>query len=114
MKRITQMSLAAAVLVALAGTSLAAPARTRSTNTPRVDRREAAQHARIHEGVKSGELTKAEARNLRHGQRHVRRMERRAKADGTVTPAERARLAAAQNHQSKKIYRKQHNERTTK
>jgi len=50
--------------------------------TPRVDRREARQSVRIQQGVKSGELTPGEAAHLRAGQRHVHRMERRAKADG--------------------------------
>jgi len=112
MKRITMMSLAAAALLAVAGTAFAETATTTSTSTPRIDRREANQHARIQQGVKSGSLTRPEARNLRHGQRHVRRMERRAKADGVVTTRERARITAAQNHQSKKIYRKKHNART--
>jgi hypothetical protein len=39
-------------------------------------------------------------------------MKQRAKADGTVTPRERERLTAAQNHESRKIYRKKHNART--
>jgi hypothetical protein len=112
MKRITMMSLAAAALLTVAGSALADTATTTSTSTPRIDRREVNQHVRIQQGVRSGTLTKPEARNLRHGQRHVRRVERRAKADGTVTPRERARITAAQNHQSRKIYRKKHNART--
>ena len=122
MKRIMKMSLTAALLTLLAGTSLAAtstppartPGKTVAKSTPRIDRREVRQHARIHQGVKSGELTRPEARNLRKGQRHVHRMENRAKADGKVTPAERARITTAQNHQSNKIYRKKHNARTRK
>ena len=112
MKRITMMGLTAALLVAFAGLALADG--TASTATPRVERREARQHARIRQGVKSGELTKGEAANLRHGQRHVARMERRAKADGVVTPAERARLNHAQNVQSKKIYREKHDKQVAK
>ena len=112
MKRITMMSLTAAMLILLAGAALAETNAATSTSTPRIDRREARQHARIQQGVKSGELTRPEARNLRHGQRHIRRMERRAKADGTVTQAERARITRAQNHESRKIYRKKHNDRT--
>ena len=112
MKRITMMSLTAALLVGVAGSSFAATGTSTTTSTPRVDRRQVAQHARIQQGVRSGELTKPEARNLRHGQRHVRRVERRAKADGVVTPRERAHMTAAQNHQSNKIYRKKHNNRT--
>jgi len=82
-----------------------------NTATPRVDRREARQHARIQQGVKSGELTPGEAAKLRAGQVHVRAMERRAKADGKVTPRERARLGHAQNRQSRRIARLKHNGR---
>ena len=114
MKRMSHMSIVVALLLAVAGSALAAPAATTRTSTPRIDRRQAVQHARIRQGVKSGELTKPEARQLRHGQRHLRRVEHRAKADGKVTPKERAHITVAQNHQSRVIYRKKHNERTTK
>ncbi len=99
--RVLMLTLAAAMLTA----TLAAA----GTATPRVDRREVRQHARIHQGVKSGELTRHEARSLRAGQRHVNRMERRAKADGRVTARERARLNHAQNRQSRHIWRLKHN-----
>lgn len=79
--------------------------------TPRVDRRQTHQAQRIRDGVRSGEITRAEARRLVRGQRHVHRMERRAKADGVVTRRERARLAHAQNVQSRHIARARHNAR---
>lgn len=79
--------------------------------TPRVDRRQAQQRVRIVQGVRSGELTRGELRHLRAGQAHVRRMERRAKADGVVTPGERVRLARAQARQSRHIARFKHNGR---
>ncbi len=79
--------------------------------TPRVDRREARQNVRIEQGVKRGELTPGEAARLRAGQRHVHRMERRAKSDGVVTPRERMQLGHAQNRQSRHIARLKHNGR---
>ncbi len=81
--------------------------------TPRVDRREIRQHARIQQGVHSGELTPREAARLRTGQQQVQRMECRAKADGVVTPRERVRLGQAQNRQSRHIARLKHNGRTS-
>ncbi len=108
MKRITITSLAAAVLVAFASASLAGAA----TDTPRVDRREARQHARIHQGARSGALTRHEARLLHRDQRRIHRMERRVKADGVVTGRERARLNRVQDYESRKIYRLKHNSRT--
>ena len=83
------------------------------TSTPRVDQREANQQARIQQGVQSGQLAPKETANLEHGQARVETMEADAKADGKVTPKERAKLAKVQNKQSKKIYRKKHNQRTT-
>lgn len=80
-------------------------------STPRVDRREARQHARIQQGVRNGELTPREAARLRTGQQHVQRMERRAKADGVVTMRERAHMGRAQARQSRHIARLKHNGR---
>lgn len=56
--------------------------------TPRSDTGQRAQRARIHEGRKDGEVTTGEAAALNSEQRRVRRMERRAKSDGVVTPSE--------------------------
>jgi hypothetical protein len=105
------MKITKLLLLVATATTLIAGIAAANDQTPRADRREARQHARIHQGVKSGELTRREARNLRAGQRHVDRMEARAKSDGKVTPRERARLHRAQNHQSHKIWRKKHNAR---
>ena len=63
--------------------------------------------------MQSGQLTSREATNREKGQAHVQTMEDKAKADGKVTPKERARLTKAQDKQSLKIYRKKHNARTT-
>jgi uncharacterized membrane protein YebE (DUF533 family) len=97
-----------AILAAAAALPVAA-----QVNTPHVDQREANQQARIQQGAQSGELTSREATNLEKGQAHVEKMEDKAKADGKVTPKERARLTKAQDKQSRKIYRKKHNARTT-
>jgi hypothetical protein len=99
--RVLMLTMAAAMLTATIAS--AHPA------TPRVDRREARQHVRIRQGVRSGELTRGEARSLRAGQRHVRRMERRAKSDGFVSARERARLGHAQNRQGRHIRHMKHN-----
>lgn len=99
------------VLMALAATMLTAAIASAHPVTPRVDRREARQHARIHQGVRSGQLTRGEARALRAGQLRVHRMERRAKADGFVSARERAALGRAQNRQSRHLWRLKHNGR---
>ena len=94
-----------------AAAALAAPVARADTFTPRVDRREMRQHARIQQGVRSGGLTRGEAARLRAGQRHVHRMEARDKRDGIVTPRERIQLNRAQNRQSRHIARLKHNGR---
>ena len=93
-------------------TATMASAQPGQTATPRIDRREARQDARIHQGVRSGELTRGEAARLRAGQRHVDRMDSRAKADGVVTPRERARIGRAQNIESRRIHRLKHDNLT--
>ena len=103
MKALKTMLAAAALLSLTASLALAGPA------TPRLDQREVHQRVRIQQGVRSGQLTRGEAHRLRRGQRHVHRMERRAKADGRVTARERARLGHAQNVQGRRIARLKHN-----
>jgi hypothetical protein len=77
--------------------------------TPRVDTRQTAQQTRIAEGRATGELTRNETRTLRMEQRHLRRVERRAKADGDVSIVERRRLAHKQDRASRHIRRAKHN-----
>lgn len=100
------------ITMAVALTMLTVAVASAHSSTPRVDQRQTNQRARIHQGVRSGELTRGEAARLRAGQRHVNRVERRAKADGVVTGRERARLNHAQNVQSRHIARLKHNARS--
>jgi hypothetical protein len=81
------------------------------TQTPRVDKREANQEARIKQGVKSGELTEGEAKKLKRQQNKIQRHEMKAKSDGVVTPGEKAKLHREQKRASKNIYRKKNNNR---
>ena len=84
-----------------------------STDTPRIDKREAIQSDRIEQGANSGALTPGETARLDRGQARVQAGEAAAKADGTVTKRERMALKRAQNHQSRKIHRLKHDARTT-
>ena len=77
----------------------------------RLDRRQARQNARIHDGWVKGDLTGHERRKLAKRQRHIERMERRFGADGKLTRAERKRLIRALDRTSDKIYRLKHNDR---
>jgi hypothetical protein len=79
-----------------------------ASGTPRVDAREHRQQRRIRQGVRSGELSAREVLRLEKQQVHIRRYEARAKSDGTVTAAERARLHHKLNHSSRSIRRQKH------
>ena len=79
-----------------------------NADTPRYDARQHNQRERIVNGVQSGELTMRETRRLAAGQVHLNRVERRAKADGVVTPGERAHMQHEENQQSRRIYRQKH------
>jgi len=103
MKRLSAMLIAALALAAFVNIASA---------TPRVEARQVRQHARIHQGVRSGELTRGEIHRLRAGQRHIRRVDRRTEFDGRVTPRERMRLERLQDRQSRAIYRLKHNGRS--
>jgi hypothetical protein len=106
MKRLTMIVLAAAIAVSLAGAASAQP------GARGVDRREWRQQVRIHNGVARGQLTPLEARHLRMGQRHVRRMELRCRADGRFGPREQARVHRALDRQDARIWRLRHNGRS--
>lgn len=73
--------------------------------TRHVTKSQVRQQKRIVQGAKSGELTRAETKELQRQQRHINRSKKRAKADGVVTPAERARLNGKQNRASRNIRR---------
>lgn len=77
-------------------------------STPVVDKREANQKHRIKDGVKSGELTKAEAHRLHKNQKNIKHAEAKAKADGVVTPGERAKLDNKQDKANKRIAKQKH------
>jgi len=101
-------------LLTLAGASAFAQAPAASapgTNTPRVDKREARQQARIAQGAASGTLTAHETQRLEKEQARIDNAEAKAKSDGTVTAKERRRLNAMQDGASRDIHRKKHNAR---
>lgn len=95
-------------LLALAGLAVAGITAAHA-GTPAVDARQSWQAHRIYNGIANGSLSYGEARSLARGQAHVARLERIAKADGYVSPWERARLHVAQNVQSARIWIKKHN-----
>lgn len=81
---------------------------TANAQTPGVNQRQHNQRHRIQQGVASGELTRSETAQAIHDQRHIRRAEHIAKADGIVTNRERARLHHMQNTSSRQLTRNKH------
>ena len=75
---------------------------------PGVNHRQHHQRERIHQGVRSGELTRAEVRDLHEQRREIRQQERAYKADGHLTKAERRDLHQDMNALSKDIYHEKH------
>ena len=77
----------------------------------RFERRLDRQHMRIEGGVKSGALTRKEAKRLRKQQRHIAKLERRFERDGHFDRYERRTLQSELDQASKRIYRLKHNDR---
>ena len=78
------------------------------TKTPEVTKRQVNQQERIEQGVKSGELTRPEAAKLEAREAKIQHDKKEAKADGVVTPAEKAKLNREENRSSRAIYRQKH------
>ena len=95
--------------VILASLLLAVTSATSFAGTPWINARQNAQQHRIFKGVQQGDLTFNENLKLQQGQARVQNLENQAKANGVVTPLERARIQAAQNIQSARIFLKRHN-----
>lgn len=95
--------------VILASLLLAVTSATSFAGTPWINARQNAQQHRIFKGVQQGDLTFGETQRLLKGQARVQKLENNAKADGVVTPLERARIHAAQDIQSARIFLKRHN-----
>ena len=97
------LALAAAGMI---GIALPATAQT-------INQREARQTQRINRGIRSGQLTPAEARRLHYLEMRLRRTEARMRwrNGGRLTPMERQRLRAMERRDSAEIYRLKHNYR---
>lgn len=81
---------------------------TRKGRRADVRHRQHHQHERIQQGVRSGELTKEEAKELRAEQKEVRETAREAISDGKVTREEKQEIRALQKDASQDIYQEKH------
>ena len=71
--------------------------------------RDVNQQQRIEQGLQSGQLSTREAGQLEREQQHVDKMEAHDLRNGSISPAEQARLNAAENKASRDIYADKHN-----
>lgn len=97
MKRLVSVLLSGALLLGLSSVSFAG-----------INRRQHREQQRIRHGIRSGELTRFEARRLGTEQARIRAHERYARRDGYISPRERARLDREMNRASRHIYRQKH------
>jgi septal ring factor EnvC (AmiA/AmiB activator) len=116
MKRIFVFALAL-LMTSMAGISMAQVPATGGTTvgkpgtrTPAVKHRMKRQKHRIKQGVKSGQLTKDETKELVQDRKALRDEIKDAKSDGVVTKDERKDIHKDMNAESKKIYDLKHNE----
>ena len=79
---------------------------------PGVNARQHIQKDRIQQGVRTGSLTRDEAKELRKGQREIRQQEREYRSDGEMTREERKELHKELNEQSRAIYQQKHDAET--
>ncbi|MRR50946.1 MAG: hypothetical protein EG825_08525 [Rhodocyclaceae bacterium] len=77
-------------------------------NHHQVNQRQHHQQGRIGQGMRSGELTRHEARRLGAEQRGIRQEERRYMADGHLSRYERADLRRDQNAANRHIWQQKH------
>ncbi|KRB91435.1 hypothetical protein [Noviherbaspirillum sp. Root189] len=83
------LSLIAAATIAGFGV---APAMAQHSNTPGIDNAQQDIHARIQQGMASGQITRDEARDLFQREREIQIREARMKNDGRATQHERRQL----------------------
>ena len=99
-----KLSLVATALLALSTTGVFAQ---------NIQQRKFNQQERIGQGVRSGQLTAGETRNLEGREASINHEEHamRRADDGRLTRGDRAALNRRQNHVSRSIYRDKHNGR---
>jgi hypothetical protein len=96
----------ALIATAAFGSSFAASAQTTAASSTQ---RDVKQEQRIENGLQNGSITTRENAELQRDEAHVDRLQAKDLKDGSLSPAEKARLTAAQNKTSRDIARAKHN-----
>ena len=95
-------------IMSLAITAVLASPAMAAIKDPKINKHQHHQQKRIAQGVKSGELTRGESKDLVSDQRDIRKEERQYKADGQFTKNERQEVRQDQHAASKEIYQEKH------
>jgi hypothetical protein len=95
------------VWAGILGTALCAGMLTGTASATSINTRQRHEQTRIRQGVRSGELTRQEAKRLELEQRKIRIQEQLARKNG-LTPKERARLQKELEKASRDIYKQKH------
>lgn len=94
-----QLLTLAALTISIGTLAIAGPVHQRQQN----------QQARIHQGVRSGELTRRETVSLQRQSANVQQTIRRDRVDGGgLTPRERVKIDNMQDNLSRRIYTQKH------
>ncbi|WP_316832617.1 hypothetical protein [Pedobacter aquatilis] len=108
-----KIKLAGALIIAVFAYGSVSFAQTPAATTTAITPKEVHKwdRKRVKAGVKSGELTKAEAKALRAENKKLKTDVKAAKADGSITIGEKKNIAKEEARLSKNIYAKKHNAR---
>jgi len=74
-----------------------------------INQRQERQQREIERGVRDGQITRGEQARLEAGERAIDRAQRRAEADGRVTPQERERIERMTEREGREIRHDEHN-----
>lgn len=69
-----------------------------------------ADRQRVRRGIRSGQITRAEAQQIRERQRQIRAERRAARADGVLTPEERRAIRRNEREQDRHIRSQRHDD----
>jgi len=103
MKKALMMLVMAGVIIIFMGAN--------ATFAGRISNRQIIQQKRIHQGIRTGELTGCEIRRIERQQHRIQRQKKRTWSDGLLTPRERLRMERKQDRANRHIYRLKHNDR---
>lgn len=103
------MKLKSSAIAATLAVVLAAPAFAQTAAT--TVQRDVNQQQRIEQGLQGGSLSTGEAASLERKETHVENLQSGALKNGSMSPAERARIQGAQDRVSKDIDTDKHNAR---